>query len=58
MPASTAWRTISQIEMVYCVFTATVYPHDLDRQRAVHLDHYTGQPLLGMSYADYGPLEH
>lgn len=38
------------------VFTASVYPHDLDRQRVVHLDQYTGQPLLDMSYADYGPL--
>ena len=38
------------------VFTASVYPHDLARQRVVHLDQYTGQPLLDMSYADYGPL--
>ena len=38
------------------VFTASVYPHDLARQRVVHLDQFTGQPLLDMSYADYGPL--
>lgn len=38
------------------VFTASVYPHDLARQRVVHLDQYTGQPLLDMTYADYGPL--
>lgn len=38
------------------VFTASVYPHDLARQRVVHLDQYTGQPLLDMSYADYGLL--
>ncbi|SER19225.1 PepSY-associated TM helix domain-containing protein [Giesbergeria anulus] len=38
------------------VFTASVYPHDLARQRVVHLDQYTGQPLLDVSYADYGPL--
>jgi len=38
------------------VYTASVYPNDLTRQRVVHLDQYTGQPLLDMSYADYGPL--
>jgi len=38
------------------VYTASVYPNDLARQRVVHLDQYSGQPLLDMSYADYGPL--
>ncbi|WP_137390598.1 PepSY-associated TM helix domain-containing protein [Rhodoligotrophos defluvii] len=38
------------------VYTASVYPDDLSRQRVVHLDQYTGKPLLDMSYADYGPL--
>ena len=38
------------------VYTASVYPNDLTRQRVVHLDQYSGQPLLDMSYADYGPL--
>ncbi|OZI76391.1 MULTISPECIES: PepSY-associated TM helix domain-containing protein [Bordetella] len=38
------------------VYTASVYPDDLARQRVVHLDQYTGQPLLDMSYRDYGPL--
>lgn len=38
------------------VYTASVYPDDLARQRVVHLDQYTGRPLLDMSYADYGPL--
>lgn len=37
------------------VYTAAVYPDDLSRQRVVHLDQYTGKPLLDMSYADYGP---
>ncbi|MDO1583281.1 PepSY-associated TM helix domain-containing protein [Rhizobium oryzicola] len=38
------------------VFTGSVYPDDLSKQRVVHLDQYTGKPLLDMSYADYGPL--
>ncbi len=38
------------------VYTGSVYPSDLSRQRVVHLDQYTGKPLLDMGYADYGPL--
>ncbi|MBV7486808.1 PepSY domain-containing protein [Bordetella sp. BOR01] len=38
------------------VYTASAYPDDLSRQRVVHLDQYSGKPLLDMSYADYGPL--
>lgn len=38
------------------VFTGSVYPDDLSQQRVVHLDQYSGKPLLDMSYADYGPL--
>ena len=38
------------------VYTASAYPNDLAGQRVVHLDQYSGQPLLDMSYADYGPL--
>jgi len=38
------------------VFTASVYPDDLSQQRVVHLDQYSGTPLIDMSYADYGPL--
>ncbi|MBB4004898.1 MAG: PepSY domain-containing protein [Aurantimonas endophytica] len=37
------------------VYTGSVYPDDLSRQRVVHLDQYTGEPLVDMSYADYGP---
>ncbi|MFK8250502.1 PepSY-associated TM helix domain-containing protein [Ancylobacter terrae] len=37
------------------VYSATVYPDDLSLQRIVHLDQYTGKPLIDMSYADYGP---
>lgn len=38
------------------VFSGSVYPDDLTRQRVIHLDQYSGKPLLDMSYADYGPL--
>ena len=38
------------------VYSASVYPDDLARQRVVHLDQYTVQPLLDMSYGDYGPM--
>ena len=38
------------------VYTGSVYPNDLSRQRVVHLDQYSGKPLLDMGYADYGPL--
>jgi uncharacterized iron-regulated membrane protein len=38
------------------VYTASVYPDELRRQRVIHLDQYSGQVLLDMGYADYGPL--
>lgn len=38
------------------VFSGSVYPDDLSRQRVVHLDQYTGEPLVDMTYAEYGPL--
>ncbi|WP_339073324.1 PepSY domain-containing protein [Sinorhizobium meliloti] len=38
------------------VFTGSVYPDDLSQQRVVHLDQYSGNPLLDMGYSDYGPL--
>jgi uncharacterized iron-regulated membrane protein len=38
------------------VYTGSVYPDDLAQQRVVHLDQYSGKPLIDMSYADYGPL--
>ncbi|QJP17080.1 PepSY domain-containing protein [Starkeya sp. ORNL1] len=37
------------------VYSAAVYPGDLSKQRVVHLDQYSGKPLLDVSYADYGP---
>ncbi|MBZ9789830.1 PepSY domain-containing protein [Rhizobium sp. 3T7] len=38
------------------VFSGSVYPDDLSKQRVVHLDQYSGKSLIDMSYADYGPL--
>lgn len=38
------------------VYTGSIYPDDLSQQRVIHLDQYSGEPLLDMSYADYGPL--
>lgn len=38
------------------VYSGSVYPDDLTQQRVVHLDQYTGEVLVDMSYADYGPL--
>lgn len=37
------------------VWTASVYPADLSRQRVVHLDAYSGAVLLDMAWRDYGP---
>lgn len=38
------------------VFSGSVYPDDLRQHRVVHLDQYSGQPLLDVSYAEYEPL--
>ena len=38
------------------VYTASVYPNDLTQQRVIHIDQYSGRPLIDMRYADYGPL--
>uniref|UniRef100_UPI003B983FFE PepSY domain-containing protein n=1 Tax=unclassified Brucella TaxID=2632610 RepID=UPI003B983FFE len=38
------------------VYTGSVYPDDLSQQRVVHLDQYSGKPLIDMSFADYGPF--
>ncbi|WP_332878403.1 PepSY-associated TM helix domain-containing protein [Massilia sp. S19_KUP03_FR1] len=37
-------------------YSASVYPHDLQQQRVIHLDQYSGKTLIDMRYADYGPL--
>lgn len=36
------------------VYSAAVYPADLSKQRVIHLDQYSGKPLLDVSYTDYG----
>lgn len=38
------------------VYSGSVYPGDLSQQRVVHLDQYSGQAMIDISYADYGPL--
>lgn len=38
------------------VYTGSVYPEQLALQRVVHLDQYSGRPLLDMRHADYGAL--
>ena len=38
------------------VYSGSVYPDDLTFQRVIHLDQYSGEPLVDMTYADYGPL--
>jgi len=38
------------------VYSGSVYPADLALQRVVHLDQYSGKPLLDMHYDDYGPM--
>ncbi|MGO4704315.1 PepSY-associated TM helix domain-containing protein [Microvirga sp. 2MCAF38] len=38
------------------VYSATVYPDDLPKQRVIHLDQYSGDTLFDLSYAEYGPF--
>ncbi|CZT36878.1 PepSY-associated TM helix domain-containing protein [Rhizobium sp. 9140] len=38
------------------VFTTAVYPDDLSQVRTIHIDQYSGQPLVDIGYADYGPV--
>lgn len=38
------------------VYTGSVYPDDANQQRVIHLDQYSGKPLIDMGFADYGPL--
>lgn len=37
------------------VYTASVFPDDAARQRTVHLDQYSGAPLMDIPFASYGP---
>ncbi|MDH4985686.1 PepSY domain-containing protein [Aminobacter anthyllidis] len=36
------------------VYTGSVYPDDAAEQRVIHLDQYSGKPLIDMGFADYG----
>lgn len=38
------------------VYTGSVYPDKLAQQRVIHLDQYSGKPLIDMGFDDYGPL--
>jgi uncharacterized iron-regulated membrane protein len=38
------------------VYSASVYPDGVAQQRVVHIDQYSGKPLIDIGYADYGPL--
>lgn len=36
------------------VYTGSVYPADLGQERVIHLDQYTGRPLVDVGFKDYG----
>lgn len=36
------------------VYTASIFPDDITRQRAVHVDQYSGRVLADVGFADYG----
>lgn len=36
------------------VYTAAIFPDDIARQRTIHYDRYSGQPLADIKFADYG----
>ncbi len=38
------------------VYTAAIYPGDLAQERTIHLDQYTGKPLVDLAFKDYGPV--
>lgn len=35
------------------VYTASIYPDDLSRERTIHIDQYTGKPLVDISFGQY-----
>ncbi len=37
------------------VYSATIFPDDLGQQRILHIDQYSGKPLVDLGFADYGP---
>ena len=36
------------------VYTAAIFPDDLEKQRTIHIDQYRGKSLVDIAYADYG----
>jgi uncharacterized iron-regulated membrane protein len=38
------------------VYSATIFPDDLDQQRILHIDQYSGEPLVDLGFADYRPV--
>lgn len=36
------------------VYTALLFPDDVRQTRVIHLDQYSGEPLIDVGYADYG----
>ena len=38
------------------VYTAGAYFGDLAKERTVHIDQYTGKPLVNLGFDDYGPV--
>ncbi len=38
------------------VYTAAVFPDDLAKARTIHVDQYSGEPIVDVSYADYGSV--
>lgn len=38
------------------VYTAAIFPADLARERTIHMDQYSGKPLIDISFADFPPL--
>ena len=37
------------------VYSATIFPDDLGRQRIIHIDQYSGKPLVDLGFNEYGP---
>jgi uncharacterized iron-regulated membrane protein len=38
------------------VFTASIFPKDLSKERTVHIDQYSGKPLVDLSFDQYPAL--
>ena len=38
------------------VYTAALFPADLAQERTIHIDQYTGEPLVDLAFRDYGPI--